>query len=149
MPPHAPLLALGDEEEWLPLQLEDGWQDSRYFRLLTPPNTRWKFRFSPRPSEAPSVQGAAGFPQAESWDDIAVPGCWECAGHYGQPIYTNFQYPFKVFAFPIPACEVPSWDRLLCTETIVRVLRITLLCTASSGLYHALKYLLPKISSAL
>lgn len=63
-------------------------------RLLTPPGTRWRFHFGSTPSEAPPVEGES-FRGASSWGSITVPSCWETQGH-GQPIYTNFQYPFKV-----------------------------------------------------
>ncbi len=29
------------------------------------------------------------------WTTISVPSNWECEG-FGQAVYTNFQYPFKV-----------------------------------------------------
>ncbi len=37
---HVPLLALGSMDEALKFRLEDGWQDTMFQRLLTPPNTR-------------------------------------------------------------------------------------------------------------
>ena len=37
-----------------------------------------------------------------AWKKIRVPSTWECEG-YGQAVYTNFQYPFKVDPPKIPA----------------------------------------------
>jgi hypothetical protein len=41
VPAHVPLLALASEEEARTFRLEDGWQDTMFQHLLTPPNTRY------------------------------------------------------------------------------------------------------------
>lgn len=52
----------------------------------------WRFRFAPRPADAPEGFWAADFDDRE-WDTIRVPGCWQMQG-YDTPIYTNIQHPF-------------------------------------------------------
>lgn len=82
-------------------------------RVLTPPGAHWRFHFSSTPQEAPNIEGES-FPGASAWGTIAVPSCWETQG-YGAPIYTNFQYPFKVTP-PIVSDEmnhVGSYQTLL------------------------------------
>jgi hypothetical protein len=91
---HQPLLALASESEALSAPLELGNVDTRYRRLLTPRETRWKFRLSHTPTEVPPVVAGVGFVGADNWADIEVPLSLELAGH-GQPFYTNFVYPFK------------------------------------------------------
>ena len=74
---------------------------SPYIKVL---NGRWKFALAPNPAAAPE-----GFYRDEvdvsGWDEITVPGNWELQG-YGQPIYTNVQYPFPFDNLP----QVPEED---------------------------------------
>ncbi|ROT43775.1 hypothetical protein SODALDRAFT_342637 [Sodiomyces alkalinus F11] len=56
---------------------------------------QWKFRLSPSPFEGPRDFWIAGF-NASTWDDIAVPGMWQCQGFGRGPHYTNYRYPFPV-----------------------------------------------------
>ena len=91
---HTPLFAFSDDVAARDHCYENGVDDSTFVRVLTPPGARWKFLFSSCPSAAPSMS-VCGFQGSESWDSIPVPCNWECVG-YGQAIYTNFQYPFKV-----------------------------------------------------
>ncbi|TDZ24904.1 Beta-galactosidase [Colletotrichum orbiculare MAFF 240422] len=54
-------------------------------------NGTWKFHYDPTPLEAPIWETA----NTSSWDDIEVPGMWQRQG-YGNPHYTNIDYPFPV-----------------------------------------------------
>jgi len=92
---HQPLQALASERDALSAPLELGNVDTQYRRLLTPPETRWKFCLSRTPAETPAIAAGAGFIGSEAWGDIEVPMSIECANHGGQPFYTNFVYPFK------------------------------------------------------
>jgi len=47
-----------------------------------------------RPELEPAGFSGEAFDDS-AWPKIAVPSNWECEGH-GQPIYTNFEYPFPV-----------------------------------------------------
>ncbi|QBG46227.1 DUF4981 domain-containing protein [Verrucomicrobia bacterium S94] len=58
-------------------------------RLL---NGNWKFHFTPDAEKRPSDFYRKGF-DASGWDVLKVPSSWEVKG-YGQPIYTNSEYPF-------------------------------------------------------
>ena len=64
-------------------------QTSSYYQSL---NGKWKFHFSPRPSEK-----IAGFESQQydtsKWDDIAVPAHWQLEG-YDYPQYVNTRYPW-------------------------------------------------------
>jgi beta-galactosidase len=84
-PPHVPLAPYGDEKSAL--------DESRspYVLLL---NGRWRFRWTRNPSSAPESFYSVDYDDAP-WDDIEVPGNWQLQG-YGQPIYTNSQYPFPI-----------------------------------------------------
>ena len=53
-------------------------------------NGKWKFKFVPRPDEAPE---AFWEQDLSNWDEIEVPSNWEMKG-YGTAIYTNIIYPF-------------------------------------------------------
>ena len=82
----------------------------------------WQFRLLPA---VPGTPGAlAALPEHESaesfaapdyddagWDTIAVPGHWVLTGEgaYGQPIYTNVQYPFPIDPPHVPD-ENPTGD---------------------------------------
>ncbi|MBX3433514.1 MAG: DUF4981 domain-containing protein [Pirellulales bacterium] len=64
--------------------------DSPYVKLL---NGTWKFKYVGTPEERPRDFFKTEF-DAAGWDDIAVPANWERQG-FGQPIYTNVNYPFN------------------------------------------------------
>ena len=53
----------------------------------------WKFRWSPDPSHRPADFYKPDY-DVSGWDEIAVPGNWQCQG-YGVPLYVNIRYPFK------------------------------------------------------
>jgi len=56
-------------------------------------NGPWRFCCVAKPALAPEAFQLPDFDDS-SWTDITVPGHWELQG-YGQPVYTNIQYPFK------------------------------------------------------
>ena len=59
---------------------------SAQYQLL---NGEWKFRYFETPLDVPENAGEVCFDAT-----IPVPSCWECYG-YGQPHYTNINYPFQ------------------------------------------------------
>ncbi|KAJ3548312.1 hypothetical protein NM208_g1069 [Fusarium decemcellulare] len=63
-------------------------REQSYFHSL---NGTWKFHYDISPFEAPVWETA----NTSSWDDIEVPGMWQLQG-YGNPHYTNIDYPFSV-----------------------------------------------------
>ena len=63
-------------------------------------NGPWQFLYSPSPLLAPEDFTAEGY-DADCWDEIAVPGCWQMARlgqspGYDRPHYTNIAYPFPL-----------------------------------------------------
>ncbi len=68
-----------------------GREASRWVKSL---NGAWRFRFCAGVADVPEGFYAPGYDTA-AWDEITVPGNWEYAG-YGQAVYTNVQYPFRV-----------------------------------------------------
>lgn len=52
---------------------------------------KWKFHFVSSPDERPMAE-AVNAVNAEGWDDLTVPSCWEMEG-YDHPIYCNVEYP--------------------------------------------------------
>jgi hypothetical protein len=83
--PHVPLAPYADEGSALDEVR------SPFVRLL---NGTWQFSWAPNPTSAPDDFYDLGFDDSQ-WDEIEVPGNWQLQG-YGQPIYTNVQYPFPV-----------------------------------------------------
>ncbi|MCU1658626.1 MAG: glycoside hydrolase family 2 barrel, partial [Pseudonocardiales bacterium] len=69
-------------------------------------NGRWRFRYSTR-ADRPADLAAVELDDA-TWDMIAVPAHWQLEG-YGQPAYTNVQYPFPVDP-PFVPDENPTGD---------------------------------------
>ncbi|KAF5026800.1 hypothetical protein F66182_1084 [Fusarium sp. NRRL 66182] len=63
-------------------------REQSYFHSL---NGTWKFHYDASPFDAPIWETA----NTTSWDDIQVPGMWQLQG-YGNPHYTNIDYPFSV-----------------------------------------------------
>ncbi|KPI38402.1 Evolved beta-galactosidase subunit alpha [Cyphellophora attinorum] len=55
-------------------------------------NGTWKFRYEQCPFET-----SVGSANTSAWDFIEVPGMWQTQG-YGNPHYTNFNFPFPVTA---------------------------------------------------
>ncbi len=64
-------------------------------------NGRWRFQILGRPDDTPA-DFATGGTDGREWSDISVPGHWELQG-FGQPIYTNIQYPFTPTPPRVPA----------------------------------------------
>ncbi len=71
---------------------------SPWFKLL---NGKWKFNWAATPAESPATFFDAAY-DVSDWNDIQVPGNWQMEG-YGQPHYTNVQFPF-----PVDPPHVPS-----------------------------------------
>jgi beta-galactosidase len=63
--------------------------DSPYVKLLS---GDWKFKYVGTPEERPTDFFKEDF-KATDWETIKVPSNWERQG-FGQPIYTNVNYPF-------------------------------------------------------
>ncbi|WP_077619662.1 glycoside hydrolase family 2 TIM barrel-domain containing protein [Bacillus sinesaloumensis] len=61
------------------------------FTLL---NGLWKFHYSETPEHAPSSFYEKDY-DTSNWDELQVPSSWQMHG-YGNPHYTNVQYPFPV-----------------------------------------------------
>ncbi|EON96212.1 putative glycosyl hydrolase family 2 protein [Phaeoacremonium minimum UCRPA7] len=55
----------------------------------------WKFNLSKTPLEGPSHFYAQDF-DASGFDDVKVPGMWQCQGYGEGPHYANIQYPWPV-----------------------------------------------------
>ena len=107
-------------------------------------NGDWKFRWSP---VAHGLDDAAVDPDFDdaAWDTIPVPSHWVLPGtsakaqqgRYGQPIYTNVQYPFPIDPPHVPdenptgdhrrTFELPNWSservllRFAGVESVYRV----------------------------
>ena len=84
------------------------WVDSDAPQLSL--NGEWRFRWSPTARGLDDGPAAVDFDDAD-WDTIAVPSHWVLppGGKYGQPIYTNVQYPFPVDPPHVPD-ENPTGD---------------------------------------
>ncbi|MDQ0222416.1 glycoside hydrolase family 2 TIM barrel-domain containing protein [Streptococcus moroccensis] len=65
-------------------------EKSRGFQLL---NGEWKFKLEESPEIIPQEFLSMGL--LDDWKDLMVPGHWQLQG-YGNPHYTNFEYPFPV-----------------------------------------------------
>ncbi|GAX79960.1 hypothetical protein CEUSTIGMA_g7399.t1 [Chlamydomonas eustigma] len=81
--------------------------------LIRLSNCKWKFKLFQNPFEVPGTFSDTEF-DTSSWDEISVPGNWECAG-YGTPIYTNFVYPIPLDPPFVPpdnptGCYVHTFD---------------------------------------
>jgi beta-galactosidase len=83
--PHATFVPFTDAAE---VRRLDG-QRSPWVRSL---NGTWKFRWVPKPADAPQDFAGDGF-DVSGWDNIQVPSMWEFQG-YGVPIYVNSDYEF-------------------------------------------------------
>jgi beta-galactosidase len=89
--PHVPLAPYGDEASALTGGPAAMGTETPYLRLL---NGSWRLHWSPDPWSAPEGFYNPDFDDS-GWDDVQVPGNWQLQG-YGQPIYTNIQYPFPI-----------------------------------------------------
>lgn len=92
--PRAYFFSFGDVESAKKVHPEA----SKYWQDL---NGTWKFHWAPNPDERPKNFYEANF-NAEDWDDIKVPSCWNVVGiqkdgslKYGVPIYCNQPVIFK------------------------------------------------------
>lgn len=78
-------------------------------------NGGWKFRLFPAVEELPEGFYKAGF-DAESWDTIPVPSCWQMQG-YDLCQYTNVRYPF--------ICDPPRVPEKNPSGVYIREFRLT------------------------
>jgi beta-galactosidase len=95
------------------------WVDSDAPQLSL--NGEWRFRWSPTASRLDDRAADVDFDDGD-WDTIAVPSHWVLppGGPYGQPIYTNVQYPFPIDPPHVPdenptgdhrcSFDLPDWD---------------------------------------
>ena len=101
LPAHSPPQCFASEKEALCGKLEEEDQlRTTNCLILSDPGKKWDFNFSETPSKCPPViEEHGGFfikgDEFYKWTTISVPSNWECEG-FGQAVYTNFQYPFKV-----------------------------------------------------
>ena len=110
LPAHTPPQCFASEKEALAARLEeeDELRTSNVM-MLTEPDKKWDFHFAENPYKCPPIkEEAGGFSingdESYKWAKITVPSNWECEG-FGQAIYTNFQYPFKVDVRTIEICS--------------------------------------------
>ena len=112
------------------------WVDSDAPQLSL--NGEWRFRLSPTAHGLDDAPAAVDVDDSE-WDTITVPSHWVLppGGPYGQPIYTNVQYPFPIDPPHVPdenptgdhrrSFDLPDWDvervllRLDGAESLYRV----------------------------
>jgi beta-galactosidase len=64
----------------------------------------WKFNLSESPFLGPANFWHPNY-DASKWDDIVVPGMWQCQGFGRPPQYTNYNYPW-----PVDPPNVPLTD---------------------------------------
>ena len=69
----------------------EGDGDAAYVASL---NCNWRFKWLPNPAAVPDAFWSPAYDDGD-WDQIVVPGNWQTQG-FGQPIYTNVQYPFPI-----------------------------------------------------
>jgi beta-galactosidase/beta-glucuronidase len=69
----------------------DGVVSAAYVQSL---NGSWRFRWFPNPASVPEDFWSREYDDTE-WPEILVPGNWQTQG-FGQPMYTNVQYPFPI-----------------------------------------------------
>ncbi|WYZ41220.1 hypothetical protein EsH8_V_000115 [Colletotrichum jinshuiense] len=62
---------------------------------------KWKFHLTPSPFAGPRDFYKTDF-DTSAWDDIVVPGMWQCQGYGKGPQYTNLNFPWPVDAPNIP-----------------------------------------------
>lgn len=93
-PAHATLVPYPDEQS----ALKGDRSTSAWLKSL---NGKWKFRYVPKPADAPRDFYREDF-SVKGWDEIEVPANWEMQG-YGIPIYTNITYPFS----PVDPPHIP------------------------------------------
>ncbi len=74
--------------------VEDALSGDRERSRLVSLNGKWMFNFVEDDELRPVDFCAMDFKGGEEWKDIPVPSNWELEG-YGQPIYTNSDYPFS------------------------------------------------------
>ena len=84
-PQRAYYIPYTNKEDAMRAMPDEGIQSAQY-KLL---NGEWEFKYFETPLDVPENVGEISFDAT-----IPVPSCWECYG-YGQPHYTNINYPFQ------------------------------------------------------
>ncbi|MEL6557477.1 MAG: glycoside hydrolase family 2 TIM barrel-domain containing protein [Bacteroidota bacterium] len=93
LPARATSISFETEEQALEKSIEES---PRHQSL----NGIWQFSWASIPENLPSGFEKNEF-QTKNWSTIEVPSNWELQG-FGQPIYTNVQYPFRPVDPPFP-----------------------------------------------
>lgn len=79
-------------DNWQDALAEDFEQSSNYLDL----NGTWKFRYHDSQADMDPAIGQTTAGQAQTWDDIKVPGNWEVQG-FGIPVYVNTDFEFMTW----------------------------------------------------
>ncbi|MEL7148115.1 MAG: sugar-binding domain-containing protein, partial [Bacteroidota bacterium] len=93
LPARATSVSFENEQQALDGRIE---ASSRYMSL----NGIWQFSWASVPEKLPEGFQKREF-ETKGWSQIEVPSNWELQG-FGQPIYTNVQYPFRPVNPPNP-----------------------------------------------
>lgn len=73
-------------------RFKQAWLDPNSSEVMSL-NGTWKFRYAPDAAKRDTAFVKNDF-STVSWDDIAVPSCWEMKG-YDKPVYVNVDYIFE------------------------------------------------------
>ena len=107
-------------------------------------NGKWKFHLASSPAKRPVDFFADSFSVAD-WEDISVPGNWQCQG-YGTRIYVNERYEFadKFYNFkknppfvPDEGNEVGSYRRSFTIPEAWKGRRVVLCVEGASSFFYA------------
>jgi beta-galactosidase len=106
-------------------------------------NGEWKFNWSEDPTKRPTDFFKTDF-DAAKWDNIKVPGNWQCQG-YGTKVYVNENYEFdsKFYNFkknpphvPVQGNEVGSYRRTFTVPDSWKGRRVVLCAEGVSSFYY-------------
>lgn len=106
-------------------------------------NGTWKFKWTKNPDNRPQGFQNEGF-NVSGWDDITVPGNWECQG-FGTKIYVNERYEFdsKFFNYkknpplvPYESNEVGSYKRSFTVPSGWEGRRVVLCVEGAASFYY-------------
>ncbi|MHB9137916.1 MAG: glycoside hydrolase family 2 TIM barrel-domain containing protein [Victivallaceae bacterium] len=93
LPPRATLFPFADEKNARKVKKE-------FSPWVLPMNGEWKFKYITAPENPPEDFNSPGL-KDNSWNNIAVPGCWQMQG-YDHPHYTNVQMPWPNLPPDVP-----------------------------------------------
>lgn len=106
-------------------------------------NGEWKFNWSEDPTKRPTDFYKTDF-DASKWNDIKVPGNWQCQG-YGTKVYVNERYEFddKFYNFkknppyvPVQNNEVGSYRRTFTVPAEWKDRRVVLCAEGVSSFFY-------------